>query len=87
MGIGGCRGLMPQIDDALFLLRSLLRLKGSELEEWISLEPRTSFQPYPQAESAIDSFLAQCRSPAVCLVVTWLIRATNKDELKTSARD
>ena len=36
------------------LLRSLLRLKGSERlteserEEWISLEPRTPFQSYPQ---------------------------------------
>jgi len=30
------------------LLRSLLRLKGSEPEEWISLEPRTPFQPYPR---------------------------------------
>jgi len=28
---------MPQINDALFLLRSLLRLKGDEPEEWISL--------------------------------------------------
>jgi len=39
---------MPQIHDALFLLRSLLRLKGGEPEEWISLEPRTPFQPYPR---------------------------------------
>ena len=30
------------------LLRSLLRLKGGEPEEWISLEPRTPFQPYPR---------------------------------------
>ena len=30
------------------LLRSLLRLKGGEPEEWISLEPRTPFQAYPQ---------------------------------------
>jgi hypothetical protein len=30
------------------LLRSLLRLKGGEPEEWIGLEPRTPFQAYPQ---------------------------------------
>ena len=30
------------------LLRSLLRLKGGEPEEWISLEPRTPFQAYPR---------------------------------------
>jgi len=30
------------------LLRSLLRLKGGESEEWISLEPRTPFQAYPR---------------------------------------
>jgi hypothetical protein len=35
---------MPQIHNALFLLRSLLRLKGGDPEEWISLEPRTPFQ-------------------------------------------
>jgi hypothetical protein len=39
---------VPQIDDALFPLRTLLRLKGGEPEEWISLEPRTPFQAYPR---------------------------------------
>ena len=39
---------MPQIHNALFLLPSLLRLKGGEPEEWISLEPRTPFQAYPR---------------------------------------
>ena len=39
---------MPQIDDALFPLHSLLLLKGSEPEEWISLEPRTPFQADPR---------------------------------------
>jgi hypothetical protein len=39
---------VPQIHDALFSLRSLLRLKGGDREEWISLEPRTPFQAYPQ---------------------------------------
>jgi hypothetical protein len=35
---------MPQSHRALSLLRSLLRLKGGESGEWISLEPRTPFQ-------------------------------------------
>ena len=39
---------MPQIHDVLFPLRSLLRLKGGEPEEWISLEPRTPFQADPR---------------------------------------
>ena len=39
---------MPQFHDALFRLRSLLRLKGDEPEEWISLEPPTPFQAYPR---------------------------------------
>ena len=39
---------MPQIHNALFLLRSLLRLKGGKPEEWISLTPRRPFQAYPR---------------------------------------
>ena len=39
---------MPQSHHALFPLRSLLRLKGGEPEEWISPEPRTPFQADPR---------------------------------------
>ena len=39
---------MPKIHDALFLLRSLLRLNQGEPEEWLSLEPRTPFQAEPR---------------------------------------
>ena len=35
------------------LLRWLLRLKGGEPEEWISLEPRTPFQPYPAQKALL----------------------------------
>jgi len=51
------------------LLRSLLRLKGGEPEEWISLEPRTPFQAYPRRSKAIDSLLTQCRSAG--WLFTW----------------
>ncbi len=40
----------PQVSRwlTLDLLRSLSRLSGGELGEWLSLEPRTPFQPYPK---------------------------------------
>ena len=86
MGVGGCRGLMPQSHDALFLLRSLLRLRGGasgspEVSERSgSAWSRTHRSRLIRgAESATDSLLAQCRL-AGYLAVSELILATSKVE-------
>ena len=78
---------MPQIDDALFPLRSLLRLKGANRRSG-SAWSRAPFQPYPRRRKRYDdSLLAQCRSPAVYLAVAEVIRRSGSVGVRNGLED
>ena len=70
---------MPQIHDAMFPLRSLLRLKGANRRSGSAWSRARRSRLIRGAESATDSLLAQCRL-AGYLAVSELILATSKVE-------